>query len=274
MSAAEQPVDSKPLNLGDFRTMRANGEAIACLTAYDAAFAAAQEAAGVDLILVGDSLGMVIQGHRSTVPVTVGDILYHTRCVTRSVTRPWVVADMPFLSVRSPDYAVEQAGRLMQEADAAMVKLEGGESQVDVARALADQGIPVCGHLGLQPQLFYKLGGFKVQGREAEAAQAIVDRAKALEQAGADMILLECVPNAVTQGVVEATSVPVIGIGAGPHAHGQILVMHDMLNVTTGRKPRFVKDFMAETGGVEAAFAAYVREVKSGAYPQPTHGFG
>lgn len=274
MSAAEQPTNSKPLNLGDFRAMRANGEAIACLTAYDSAFAAAQEAAGVDLILVGDSLGMVIQGHRSTVPVRVDDILYHTRCVTRAVTRPWVVADMPFLSVRSPDYAVEQAGRLMQDADAAMVKLEGGESQVDVARALADQGIPVCAHLGLQPQLFYKLGGFKVQGREAEAAQAIVDRAKALEQAGADMILLECVPNAVTQGVVAATGVPVIGIGAGPDAHGQILVMHDMLDVTKGRKPRFVKNFMAEAGNVEGAFAAYVREVKSGVYPQATHGFG
>ena len=144
----------------------------------------------------------------------------------------------------------------MQEAGARMVKLEGGESQVAVTRALADQGIPVCGHLGLQPQLVHKLGGFKVQGREAAAAQAIVDRACELEQAGADMLLLECVPNAVTQGVVAATSVPVIGIGAGPHAHGQILVMHDMLGVTAGRKPRFVKNYMAEAGGVEAAFAS------------------
>ena len=274
MKAGEQSPGSKPLTLGDLRAMRESGEPIACLTAYDSTFAVAQEAAGVDLILIGDTLGMVVQGHDSTVPVRVGDIIYHTQCVTRAVRRPWVVADMPFLSVRSPQVAVEAAGRMMQEAGARMVKLEGGESQVAVTRALADQGIPVCGHLGLQPQLVHKLGGFKVQGREAAAAQAIVDRACELEQAGADMLLLECVPNAVTQGVVAATSVPVIGIGAGPHAHGQILVMHDRLGVPAGRKPRFVKNYMAEAGGVEAAFASYVGEVKSGAYPQPTHGFG
>lgn len=272
MYAGEQ--SDTPLNLGDLRRMRDAGEPIACLTAYDASFARAQQAAGVDVILIGDSLGMVIQGFDSTVPVTVDEIAYHCRAVTRSVRRPWVIADMPFLSFRSADHAVEQAGRLMQHAGARMVKLEGGAGQVAVTRALADQGIPVCAHLGLQPQNVHKLGGFKVQGRDDAAREAIVTKAAELEAAGADMVLLECVPNAVTDGVVAATSVPVIGIGAGPSAHGQILVMHDLLGVTTGRKPRFVKDYLAETGTVASAFAAYVAEVKSGAYPQDTHGFG
>lgn len=270
---AGQSENSKPLTLTDFRNMRAAGEKFACLTAYDASFAALEDHAGVDLILVGDSLGMVLHGHESTVPVTVDDIIYHCKSVARGISRSFLMADMPFMSYATRDRALDSATRLMQEGGAKMIKLEGGEIEADIVDYLTARGIPVCGHIGLQPQLIHKLGGFRVQGREAETADAMIKDALALQEAGADMLLVECVPSELGRRVTEAVNVPVIGIGAGPDTDAQILVVYDILDITQGRKPRFTKNYMAEAGGIEAAIAAYVREVKAGTYPAPDHCF-
>ena len=269
-----EPIDlSKALNLNDFRNMRESGEKIACLTAYDATMAAAEDRAGVDLVLVGDSLGMVIHGDNTTVPVTTEDIAYHCRAVDAGLQRAFMVADMPFLSFATRDMALHNAATLMQQGRAKMVKLEGGEIQADIVRYLTERGVPVCGHIGLQPQLIHKLGGFKVQGREDAAAEAMLNDARALEQAGADLLLVECVPAALGERLRAAVSVPVIGIGAGPATDGQILVVYDMLGLTTGRRPRFVRDFMEGAESIEAALAAYVQAVKNGSYPAETHCF-
>ena len=224
--------------------MKHKGEKIACLTCYDASFAILLDEAGVDLVLVGDSLGMVIQGHDTTVPVTVDDIIYHSRAVSRTLMRPFLVADMPFMSYSSPEQALGNAVRMMQEGGAQMVKLEGGASQAEIVRYLASHDIPICAHLGLRPQSVHKIGGFRVQGRDDSAARQMRQDAKMLQDAGADIVLLECIPSELGATIASDLHVPVIGIGAGPDVDGQILVIYDILDITPGRKPRFVQNFM------------------------------
>ena len=262
-----------PVNVSTLRRMKEEGEPIACLTAYDASFAVLVDAARTDLVLVGDSLGMVIQGHDTTVPVTVDDIIYHCRTVARGLRRAFLVADMPFMSYTKPGQALDNAVRLMQEGGAMMVKLEGGDDQVEIVEHLARHDIPVCAHLGLKPQSVHKIGGFKVQGREPDQAREMLKAAQRLQNAGADIVLLECVPNEAAQMVTEAIDVPVIGIGAGPHVDGQILVLYDILDITQGRTPRFVKNFQAGLDSPLAALQAYVRAVKEKEYPEPEHCF-
>lgn len=264
---------ARPVTLDGLRQLKARGEKIACLTAYDASFAAAVDAAGTDLVLVGDSLGMVVQGHDTTVPVTVEHMVYHARCVARGLHRAFMVADMPFASYSLPEPAFANAARLMQEGGAAMVKLEGGALQVRTVEFLASRDIPVCAHIGLTPQSIHKLGGFKVQGREEAAASQMLADARALQDAGADIVLLECVPSALGREITQALTVPVIGIGAGPDVDGQILVLYDILAVTPGRKPRFARDFLAGADSIQAALQAYVAAVKDGSYPAEEHCF-
>lgn len=262
-----------PVNVGTLRSMKDAGEKIACLTAYDASFAVLVDAARTDLVLVGDSLGMVIQGHDTTVPVTVNDIIYHCRSVARGLRRAFLVADMPFMSYTEPGLALDNAVRLMQEGGAMMIKLEGGEGQIEIVEHLARHDIPVCAHLGLKPQSVHKIGGFKVQGREPDKAAEMVSTARRLQDAGADIVLLECVPNEVGRAVTEQLTVPVIGIGAGPDVDGQILVLYDVLGITVGRTPRFVRNFQAEQPAPLEALRAYVKAVKDREYPAPEHCF-
>lgn len=273
MYAPERNLESRPLTVQDFAAMKAKGEPIACLTAYDASFAAVEDRAGVDVVLVGDSLGMVIQGHDTTVPVTVDHIIYHSATVARGLGRAFLMADMPFLSFSTRDAALTNAARLMREGGAKMVKLEAGETQADIVEYLTTRGVPVCGHIGLQPQLVHKLGGFKVQGREDAAAKAMLRDALALQQAGADMLLIECVPEQLGKEISAAVDVPVIGIGAGRGVDGQILVLHDILDITTGKKPRFAQNFLEGQPSIDAAVSAYVDAVKSSAYPADAHCF-
>jgi 3-methyl-2-oxobutanoate hydroxymethyltransferase len=262
-----------PVNVSTLRRMKEAGEPVACLTAYDASYAVLVDAAGTDLVLVGDSLGMVIQGHDTTVPVTVDDVIYHSRMVARGLRRAFLVADMPFMSYTEPAQALENSVRLMQEGGAMMVKLEGGDDQVEIVKHLARHDIPVCAHLGLKPQSVHKIGGFKVQGREPDKAKEMRESAKRLQDAGADIILLECVPNEAGRMITEALEVPVIGIGAGPDVDGQILVLYDILDITQGRTPRFVKNFQAGCDSPLVAVQAYVRAVKEKTYPEPEHCF-
>ena len=262
-----------PVNVSTLQDMKQSGEPIACLTAYDASYAVLVDAARTDLVLVGDSLGMVIQGHDTTVPVTVDDIVYHSRAVARGLRRAFLVADMPFMSYTSPEQALDNSVRMMQQGGAMMIKLEGGDDQVDIVKHLSRHDIPVCAHLGLKPQSVHKIGGFKVQGREPGKAQEMVDAAKRLQDAGADLVLLECVPNELGQAATEALEVPVIGIGAGPHVDGQILVLYDILDITQGRTPRFVRNFQQGSDSPLAALQAYVGAVKDRSYPAPEHCF-
>jgi len=259
------------VTINSLRRMKREGGKIACLTAYDATFARILEAAGVEVLLVGDSLGMVIQGHDSTLPVTVGDMVYHCRAVRRGMARALLMADMPFMSYATPAQALRNAGRLMQEGGAHMVKLEGGAVMVETVRHLAAHGIPVCAHLGLLPQSVHKLGGYRVQGSDAVAAAAMLEDAQAMQAAGADVLLLECVPATLAAQISHTVDIPVIGIGAGPDCDGQVLVLYDMLGITPGKRPRFSKDFLHGHDGIQAAVAAYVEAVKSGAYPGPEH---
>jgi 3-methyl-2-oxobutanoate hydroxymethyltransferase len=262
-----------PVNVATLQKMKAEGEKIAMLTAYDASFGMLVDMAGVDMVLVGDSLGMVIQGHETTVPVTMDDIVYHTRAVARGLRRPFLVADMPFMSYASREQALGNAVRLMQEGGAKMVKLESGAGQIGVVEFLASHDIPVCAHIGLRPQSVHKVGGFRVQGREAEAAERMKREAVDLQNAGADVVLLECVPSALGAEVTAELAVPTIGIGAGPGVDGQVLVLYDILDLTPGRKPRFVKNFMEGAANPLAALEAYVRAVKDRSYPAPEHCF-
>jgi 3-methyl-2-oxobutanoate hydroxymethyltransferase len=262
-----------PVNVATLQKMKAEGEKIAMLTAYDASFGMLVDVAGVDMVLVGDSLGMVIQGHETTVPVTMDDIVYHTRAVARGLRRPFLVADMPFMSYASREQALGNAVRLMQEGGAKMVKLESGAGQIGVVEFLASHDIPVCAHIGLRPQSVHKVGGFRVQGREAEAAERMKREAVDLQNAGADVVLLECVPSALGAEVTAELAVPTIGIGAGPGVDGQVLVLYDILDLTPGRKPRFVKNFMEGAANPLAALEAYVRAVKDRSYPAPEHCF-
>ncbi len=261
------------ISLSTLRKMKRDGEKIAVLTAYDASFARRVEEAGTEVILVGDSLGMVVQGGETTLAVTVDEIVYHTRAVVRGAPNAFVIADMPFLGDATPESALANAARLMKEGGAQMVKLEGGAAQVEIVRLLSGRSVPVCAHLGLQPQAVHKLGGYKVQGRDEAAAEAIIRDAAALEAAGAEMLVLECVPSLLAAEVTRAVSIPVIGIGAGADTDGQVLVLYDMLGITPGNVPKFARNFLADGDSIEAALATYVAAVKSGAFPAPEHGF-
>jgi len=231
------------------------------------------DTARTDLVLVGDSLGMVVQGHDTTVPVTVDDIIYHCRAVARGLRHAFLVADMPFMSYTNPEQALDNSVRLMQEGGAMMIKLEGGVGQIEIVEHLARHDIPVCAHLGLKPQSVHKIGGFRVQGREPDEQANLVNAAARLQDAGADIVLLECVPNEVGKAATEKLDVPVIGIGAGPDVDGQILVLYDILNITMGRTPRFVRNFQAGHDSPRAALEAYVLAVKNREYPAPEHCF-
>lgn len=255
------------------RKMKQAGEKITCLTAYDASFAQILEEEGVEIILVGDSLGMVIQGHDSTLPVKLGDMIYHTQMVRAVNQRALVMADMPFMTYVSPMQALASAGRLMKEGGAHMVKLEGGAPMVETVRHLAEHGIPVCAHLGLLPQSVNKLGGYKVQGRNDKEAQSMLTDARAMEDAGADILLLECVPSLLAAEITAALEVPVIGIGAGPQCDAQVLVLYDMLGITPGKRPRFSRDFLQQSGDIRGAVRAYVQAVKDGSFPADEHSF-
>ena len=258
---------------GTLEKMLQEHDAITMLTCTDASFAGLLDAAGIDIFLIGDSLGMVVQGHDSTLPVTMDDMVYHTRCVARTTQRALVLGDLPFGSYQqSPQQAFENAARLMS-AGAHMVKLEGGEIMAETVEFLVKRGIPVCGHIGLTPQSVHALGGFKVQGKTDDAAQALVNEGKALQKAGASLMVLELVPAGVGKQVTEGLNIPVMGIGAGPHCSGQILNLYDMLDIYQGRKPRFVKNFMQGADSIATAVENYVKEVKAGTFPGPEHCF-
>ena len=266
--------DRKPVTVPGLRAMKAEGRRIVMLTAYDASFAWQLEAAGVDVALVGDSLGMVVQGHRSTLPVTLNHMVYHTSIVARGLHATLLVADLPFMADRDVAHMLEAGARLVGEGGAAMVKVEGAAQHVlDGIDALTTRAIPVCAHLGLTPQSVHKFGGFRIQGREQEAAERLVKEAQAVEAAGAAIVVLEGIPTALGQQITQAISIPTIGIGAGPHCDGQVLVLHDMLGITPGKRPKFSKDFLAGRDSVAAAIAAYVQDVRDGAFPAPEHGF-
>jgi 3-methyl-2-oxobutanoate hydroxymethyltransferase len=264
------------VTLSSLREMKSAGRKIACLTCYDATFARVLEAAGVDLLLVGDSLGNVLQGHDSTIPVTLEDMVYHAASVARARRRALLMVDMPFLSYRTPALALDSAARLMQQGGAQMVKLEGGAAQLETVRCLTAQGVPVCGHLGLQPQSVFALGGYRVQGRDVAQAQAIQRDAAALQEAGAALLVLECVPSPLAADISRRLRIPVIGIGAGAGCDGQVLVLHDILGIQPpeGKPPRFVKDFLAGSEGIDQAVRAYVQAVRDGSFPAAEHGFG
>ena len=264
----------KPVTLHRLRTMRDAGEKIAMLTAYDAASARLLDDAGVDCLLVGDSLGMVIQGHASTLPVTLEQMAYHTACVARGNRGTWLIADLPFGRYQgSIEQAVASSATLMQ-AGAQMVKLEGGGWTAPVVAALVERGIPVCAHLGLTPQSVHALGGYRVQGRDSAGADTVRVQARELGAAGAAMLVLELVPSDLAAEVSAAYPGITIGIGAGARTHGQVLVLHDMLDITSGPKPRFVRNFMDGASSISDAVRHYVRDVKSGAFPDETrHGY-
>jgi 3-methyl-2-oxobutanoate hydroxymethyltransferase len=267
MTTAAEPT-RKPMTLHRLREMHAKGDKITMLTAYDATFARLVDDAGVDTILVGDSLGMLVQGHSSTVPVSMDEMIYHTRCVARGNRSAWVVGDLPFGSYQeSREQALRSSIALMQ-AGAQMVKLEGGGWTADTVHFLTERGIPVCAHLGLTPQSVHALGGYRIQGRDEAGAQTLRQHAKALAQAGAAMMVLELMPSQVARDVqADNPGVMTIGIGAGQGTAGQVLVLHDMLNVTRGKLPRFVRNFMAEGGSVDDAVRRYVAAVKDGSFP-------
>jgi 3-methyl-2-oxobutanoate hydroxymethyltransferase len=262
------------ITLSNLHKMMREGERITMLTCYDASFASLLDGAGVDTLLIGDSLGNVLQGHESTLPVTLRDIVYHTACVARGAKNAFIVGDMPFGTFQiSPQEAFRNAAEIMA-AGAQMVKIEGGRPMLETIAFLTERGIPVCGHLGLTPQSVHQLGGYKVQGKAEDDAQRLLDDARILEEAGAGMIVLEAIPASLATQVTAAAKVPTIGIGAGVDCHGQVLVLHDMLDVYPGKKAKFVKNFMkAAAGSIQNAVALYVEEVRSGKFPGREHSF-
>ncbi|PJK01040.1 3-methyl-2-oxobutanoate hydroxymethyltransferase [Lysobacteraceae bacterium NML91-0213] len=263
----------KPITVPDLLAARQAGRKLSMLTVYDAGFARVLDANGVDLLLVGDSLGMVVQGHGSTLPVTVDDIAYHTACVARVIQRALLVADLPFQADATPERALDASTRLLQ-AGATMVKLEGAGPKLEVIRFLVEREIPVCAHLGLTPQSVLRMGGFKVQGRGATAAERLREEARQVAEAGAALIVLEGVPAPLAADITAASAVPTIGIGAGVHCDGQVLVLHDMLGLDSGhRRPRFVRDFLGEGGSVAGAVQAFVAAVRDGSFPAAEHSY-
>ena len=263
--------NDKPVTLHELMRMRAAGEKIATLTGYDASFASLLDRCGVDIILIGDSLGNVIQGHTTTLPVTMEQMVYHTECVSRGAKRSFVAADMPWGSYQeSPAQALRNASRLMA-AGAQMVKLEGGAVMAESVRFLSDRGVPVWAHIGLTPQSVHALGGYRIQGKDAKAAQRLRDDAVCLQQAGAMMLLIELIPAQLGDELSTMLSIPTIGIGAGAGCSGQVLVLHDMLGIFPGKTPRFVRNFMSGAASIEAAVMAYVAAVKDGSFPSAEH---
>ena len=258
---------SKTVTLTQLCAMKANNEKIACLTAYDASFAAVLDQAGVDIILVGDSLGMVIQGQDSTVSVTMDDMIYHSQCVSSATTRVFIMTDMPFMSYTNVDQALSNATDLIQLGGAQMVKLEASARQVSIVKELSECGIPVCAHLGLRPQYIHKLGGYSMQGSDDASARELFNSAEKLEKAGADILLLECMPDDLATKITKNCSIPVIGIGAGVNCDGQILVLYDVLGITLGVRPKFAKNFLADAEDIPSAIASYVKDVKSSQFP-------
>lgn len=256
--------------LGDAKR---EGRKLVMLTAYDAGFARTLDDNGVDLILVGDSLGMVVQGHPSTLPVSIDDIVYHTACAARAVSNALLVSDLPFQADATPERALDAARRCLQ-AGAGMVKLEGAGFKLEVIRFLVEREIPVCAHLGLTPQSVLRLGGYKVQGRDDRAAATLRDDAIAVADAGASLLVLECVPSQVAAAITAASTAPTIGIGAGPQCDGQVLVLHDLLGINSGhRRPKFVKDFLAEGGSIAGAVRAFADAVRNGSFPDAEHSY-
>ncbi len=261
----------KTTTVSSLSAMKANGEKFAVITAYDFTFSKLIEDAAIEVVLVGDSLGNVIQGRDSTIPVTVDEMAYHTEAVKRGNNRALLVTDMPFMSYATEAQALENAAVLMQ-AGAQMVKLEGGEWLADTVHLLSERGIPVCGHVGLTPQSVHKLGGYKVQGKEEQAAAQMIADAKALESAGAELIVVECVPSSLGRELSEVLDIPVIGIGAGPDTDAQVLVLQDMLGISQ-RLPRFSKNFLEDNSSIAEAISAYGNAVRNGSFPAPEHCF-
>ncbi len=257
----------KNITLSRLHAMKTNNEKIACLTAYDSSFAALLDQAGVEVILVGDSLGMVVQGQDSTVSVTMEDMIYHSQCVSSTVKQAFIMTDMPFMSYTNIDQALNNATDLIQLGGAQMVKLEASTRQVSIVQELSECGIPICAHLGLRPQYIHKLGGYSMQGNDEASAKELFDSAENLQAAGADMLLLECVPNDLAKKITQNCSIPVIGIGAGADCDGQILVLHDVLGITQGVKPKFAKDFLADAKDISSAITSYVQDVKNQRFP-------
>jgi 3-methyl-2-oxobutanoate hydroxymethyltransferase len=261
------------VTLSTLNKMAREGDRITMLTCYDASFAAVLDASGVDTLLIGDSLGNVLQGHDTTLPVTLRDVVYHTQCVARGAKRALIIGDMPFGTFQvSPQEAFRNGAEIMA-AGAQMVKIEGGKVMVETIEFLVQRGVPVCGHIGLTPQSVHQLGGFKVQGRVQSDAERLIEEAKVLESAGAAMIVLEAIPATLGRDVTKAIRTPTIGIGAGVDCSGQVLVLHDMLDVFPGKKAKFVKNFMQDAGTIQGAVEAYVKEVKAGTFPGPEHSF-
>ena len=263
---------SGKISISRLHGMKQAGEKITSLTAYDASFAGILDAAGVEIVLVGDSLGMTLQGGEDTLGVSMEDMIYHGRMVSRACRRALVVVDMPYRSYETGPAALDNAHRLVEEGGAGVVKLEGGEEQAQTVAALVDRGIPVCGHVGLQPQSVREYGGYKVQGREKQQAERIMAGACALEAAGACMVVLECIPAALAERITGELAIPTIGIGAGVNCDGQVLVLYDLIGVSA-RSPHLAKNFLEGAGSVPAAVREYVRAVKSGEFPGPEHTF-
>ncbi len=262
----------KPISTTKLLAMHAEREKITMLTAYDSTMSALLNRCGVEVILIGDSLGNVIQGHSSTTPVTVEQMVYHTECVARANTHAFLISDLPFASYGDPIQALDSAAELMR-AGADMVKLEGGDWQADIIQYLVERSVPVCAHLGLLPQSVHLLGGYKVQGKSKDAASNMLEQALTCQAAGAQMVVLEAIPSSLGEKITEELHIPTIGIGAGPDCSGQVLVLQDMLGISPGKPPKFVKNFMDGHQSIEAAVKAYVREVKSGKFPGLEHGF-
>jgi len=268
-----QPADApkrKPVTVPGLRAMKARGEKIVVLTCYDASFATHMEAVGIDVALVGDSLGNVVQGQTSTVPVTLDQMIYHGSLVARGLSSTLQIVDLPFMQFRDPATALAASARLMAEGGAAMVKLEGGSDWVcEVIATLASHDVPVCAHLGLTPQSVHKMGGYRMQGKTDDAAARLREQAQAVTHAGAELLVLESIPEAVAGEITRAVEIPTIGIGAGAQCDGQVLVCYDLLGLTPGRRPKFSKDFLEGRGSVRQAFAAYADEVRAGRFPGP-----
>ena len=267
-----QESNRKAVTVTSLQAMRAAGDRIAMLTAYDASFAALMDRNGTDVLLVGDSLGNVMQGQKTRLPVTLDHIVYHTECVSRGIDKALLVSDLPFGTYGTPEQAFHSAVRVMQ-AGAQMIKLEGGVWLADTIKFLTERGIPVCAHIGLTPQSVHQLGGFKVQGKTSDGATQLHADALAVQQAGASLVVIEAVPATLGKEVTDRLAIPTIGIGAGPDCSGQVLVMHDMLGVFPGHKSRFVRNFMDGASGIEEAVRHYVAAVRDGSFPAQEHCF-
>ena len=255
------------------KKMKSTGEKFTCLTAYDASFAIAQEKAGVEVILVGDSLGMVVKGQSSTLSVSMDEMVYHTANVSRVCQKSLIMSDLPFASDITKEQAYSNSARLISEGGAHIVKIEGGTTMLETVEFLSQRGIAVCSHLGLLPQSVYKVGGYRIQGRTPEEAEQILNDAQALEKAGADILLLECVPAELAARITASVEIPVIGIGAGVNCDAQVLVCYDILGLTRGTPASFVKNFLADAHSIQGAFESYVKQVKNGQFPTDEHSF-